>query len=152
VSNSVTVVGVEDVLKRLSRLKNVPTKQATRMVSEIAELSIYKILDRTSRGVDVNETAFKPYTPKYALLRQEKGLPVDKVDLTVSGMMLSSITYEANKREARIFFQNVTDRTGTSVPMKAYFLNEQREFFSISESDKKQALEIVERYIERASR
>jgi hypothetical protein len=152
VSDPVTIIGVRQVLDRLRRLRRVPNEDAKKMMAEVAEFVIFKILDRTSRGVDVNETAFKPYSPRYALFRHKKGLPTDKVDLTVTGMMLSSITYESNNRKARIFFQNITDRSDTPIPMKAYFLNEDREFFAINDEDKERALAIVERYIRRASR
>jgi hypothetical protein len=152
VSDTVTIIGLKQVLARLRRLRRVPNEDAKKMMSEIAEFAIFRILDRTSRGVDVNETAFKPYSPRYALFRQKKGLPTNIVDLTVTGMMLSSISYESDTRKARIFFQNITDRSDTPAPMKAYFLNQEREFFAINDEDKERALAIVERYIRRASR
>lgn len=151
-SETVSIIGLRDVLKKLKRLKDVPDKESQEMMAEIGEFAIFQILNRTARGVDVNNTAFKPYSPKYALFREEKGLPTDHVDLFFTGMMLSSMTYEATRKKVRIFFQNITDRSDTPVPVKAYFLNEQRQFFSINDKDRQKALKIVERYIRQATR
>lgn len=46
-----------------------------------------RILQRNERGVDVNGSAFVPYSPKYAKKRAKSGRNTEPVDLTYSGLM-----------------------------------------------------------------
>lgn len=151
-TQNVSIIGIGGVLNRLDRLKKLPPKYGRLMMAEIGEMVIARILNRTMKGIDVNNTAFKPYSPKYAAFREELGLPVSKVDLKVTGMMLSAMTYQANRDEIRIFFQNITDSSDTSIPMKAYFLDEERNFFAMNEKDREKALLVVDSYFKKANR
>lgn len=144
------IIGIREITRRFRRVSS--TLNSIPLMSEIGEMVVARIQDRTMRGVDVNESAFRSYSPKYALFRQAHGRPVDKVDLNFTGTMMSAMTHEESRHETRIFFQNITDPSGVSVPVKAFFLNETREFFGMSEADRVMALSIVDRFIERAAR
>jgi hypothetical protein len=107
-------------------------------MGEIGMFLMTRIKTRTAAGVDVNGSEFKPYSAPYAFFRQQKGRPIDKVDLFFTGSMLSSMTYTATADQTRIFFSPTQDRSGMSNPSKAFWLNQKREFFGISEEDRKQ--------------
>ena len=132
-SEPVVIIGLRDVLRKLNYFRHDLGSRA--LMVEISEYVIFKIQTRTAAGEEVDGSPFKGYSPQYALFRASKQRPVDKVDLNFFGTMMSSITYDATDDETSIFFLNVSDREGTPVPLKAFFLNEQREFFGMSEDD-----------------
>lgn len=119
------------------------------LMTEIGLFSQTKIKVRTLEGTDADGSMFAPYSPKYAVFRKLKGHPVDKVDLTFTGSMLSSMTMDADKKRVDIFFLNTEDPTGTKNPLKAFFLNQKRNFFALSESDIKGIMRIVNQYYHR---
>ena len=109
--------------------------ESKRLMSEIATFLITSIKLRTAKGKDVNDDDFDPYSKKYAMFRANKGHPINKVSLFFSGSMMSSMDYKATSDKATIYFLNTEDRTGTSNPNKAYWLNRKREFFALSDED-----------------
>lgn len=117
------------------------------LMEEIAQYSMTQIKKRTLSGQDVDGHLFKPYSDKYALFRREKGRPTGKVDLFFSGSMFSSMTSNIDSREIRIFFMNTSDRNNSRNPLKAFFLNQERNFFALSENDVRGIIEIIEEYL-----
>jgi hypothetical protein len=151
VSNPIVVVGVADVLRRIRYLRyNIADK---RVMSEIGLFFITKIQKRTAEGKDVDETPFTPYSPAYRRKREKNQRSGTKVNLFWTGSMMSSMTLNADKDSVKLFFQNTTaPNTKTPNPDKAFFLNQERRFFAISESDRQGALDIIDNHIRRLRR
>ncbi|RLC88910.1 MAG: hypothetical protein DRJ03_01325 [Chloroflexi bacterium] len=121
---------------------------AESLFAEIGAFVKSQIDIRTAMGVDKNERPFTPYSAAYALFREESGRSTTP-NLFFTGSMMSAMTYEATARQARIFFMNTTDPSGVANPLKAYYLNEDRNFFGMSEGDVNKIVEMTERYIGR---
>jgi len=117
---------------------------STKLMAEIATFLITNIKLRTARGEDVAGQAFEPYSNKYAMFRQKKGHPTNKVSLFFSGSMLSSMDYKATSDKATLYFLSTEDKTGTSNPNKAYWLNQKREFFALSDGDMREVEDMVD--------
>jgi hypothetical protein len=150
-NTTVSILGLKDLIKKLDRLK-LNNRQSQLLLDEIGSYMLPAIEIRTLAGKDVDGNAFKPYTPKYALFRLENNRQASPVNLKFSGTMLGAMTHEADSNKVRLFFLNVTDPSDTRVPAKAFFLNEQREFFAISDSERSKVLDIVDAYIKRQLR
>ena len=71
------------------------------------ELAIEKMVDRTVGGDDVNKKKFKAYEPDYA---KQKGVPVDSVDLVLSGEMLNSFEDHSGVNNVKI--EVINDQLG----------------------------------------
>lgn len=115
--------------------------------NKIANFFLTTIKERTLKGYDVSGEAFEEYSPRYSLFRQKKGLPTYLVDLFFTGSMMASMTYEVNEASIRLFFQPTKDRKGVFNSLKAYWLNQKREFFSLSNDDISNAVNLYEKYI-----
>jgi hypothetical protein len=115
-----------------------------RLMSEIATFLITSIKLRTAEGKDVNDKAFEPYSKGYAMFRSKAGYPTSKVDLFFSGSMMASMDYKATSDTATLFFRESEDKSGTSNPNKAYWLNKKREFFALSEEDQRAVEDMVD--------
>ena len=105
-------------------------------LTRVALYAKARILRRTSKGVDYKGKAFASYTENYALFRQKKGRPTDKVDLFFRGRMLGSMSVKATNKFAVLFF------SGRKQALKASGLNygnskipKRREFFALSAED-----------------
>jgi len=147
------VVQIQGLGELRQRLGNAAAAiQARKLLNEIGLYLRLRILERTSQGVDVNENPFWPYSPEYAFFRDMAGLPTSRVDLFFTGSMLSSMTFETSSDQVRLFFAPTEDKFGGSNPEKAYFLNEDREFFAISDDDVDTIVDIAEARIARALR
>lgn len=121
----------------------------TDMFEEIAVYVMAQIKDRTIKGEDVNGKTFKKYSASYVEQRKKKGYSISPVDLSFSGHMLSAMTSSASAKKAKIFFMDTKDTNDVSAPDKAFWNNETREFFGLSESDEKMIIEIVTDYYEK---
>jgi hypothetical protein len=85
-------------------------------------------------------------------VRSAAGLPTEVVDLFFTGSMLSSLTSEETDSQTTLFFINSQDKFGGSNPAKAYYLNEDREFFAMSADDVETITEVARMNIYRALR
>ena len=138
-SENVSIIGLKDILRKFGLLSRKLENRA--LMGEVGEYVIAKIQARTQDGVDADETPFKPYSPKYALFRTENNRDADPVNLTWFGTMMSSMTYDADRDKVTIFFQNIDapnppkGEGSTPVPVKAYFLNQERRFFAMADED-----------------
>lgn len=122
------------------------------MMGEIGMFAMFQIKKRTIKGQDVDGLSFKPYNPFYAKARVKDGYKPKPVDLTRTGSMLSSMTYESDKDSVDIFFMNTTDNTGARNPDKAFWNNEDREFFALSEDEVEGIMKIVDKYYRKVMR
>jgi len=141
----VEVIGSARILRRLMEI-GAPFNNET--FSEVGNFIIASILQRTSEGKDYKGRLFKPYTPRYRMFREEKGLPTDKVDLMVSGSMLSAMTFKTSNDRVSVFFQNTSDRNDVKNPLKAFSLNRTRKFFALSSEDIRSIAEIFRRRLQ----
>lgn len=120
-----------------------------KLLNEIGMFVLTTVKRRTLAGEDVSGNAFAPYSNGYALFRKKAGYQIDDVDLTLTGTMLSAMTYETTDDEVRAFFLPTKDSTGTSNPEKAFSLNQDREFFALSTSDVNNIMDLVDDYYEK---
>lgn len=147
---SVRIRGLDELNKKLRRVRRFLENKS--IWREIGTYLVASIKDRTSKGKDVDEKDFIPYSPGHLRTRSKKGLPTNTVDLFFTGSMMASMNYDASAEEVRIFFKPGTDKTGSSNPEKAFFLQQDREFFGISDEDVKEVMEIVEQELIRSLR
>ena len=138
----VDINGIQTIKVLLNRLSG--GLGSKRLMSEIATFLITSIKLRTAGGRDVNDAAFAPYSKGYAMFRAKEGYPTSKVDLFFSGSMMASMDYKATSTTATLYFLNTEDKTGTKNPNKAYWLNQKREFFALSDDDMREVEEMVD--------
>ena len=132
---AVEVIGAARVQRRFQTLLATFGKQ---LMGEVGMFVMTRIKERTAKGVDVGGSSFKPYSAQYAFFRESKGRPTDKVDLFFTGSMMSAMTPDASESRVRVFFLPTQDRSGSSNPAKAFYLNQKREFFALSPQDKRE--------------
>jgi len=120
----------------------------TGLMGDIGTYLVQAILNRTAKGIDYEGQEFMPYTPSYARFRELSGRQTHPVNLYFSGHMLSAMTYEADPSRVKIFFMDTVGPDNMSAPAKAYYNDELREFFSISEEERNKILDIVSDYID----
>lgn len=141
------IKSLENVLERLGG--GIST---TRLMKEVATFLMTRIKLRTAGGKDADGSTFIPYSPSYALFRRKKGHPTNKVSLFFTGSMMSSMSYKATSKTAKLYFLNTKDKFGGSNPIKVAGLNKKREFFALSDSDKTKVENIVQEEIDRLMR
>jgi hypothetical protein len=99
----------EDEISQTFNLKTYLGKTPTAEQKELFyELAVEKMVDRTVGGDDVNNKKFLPYEPDYA---KAKGVPVDSVDLVLSGDMLQSFDEESQSKD-HVKIEMASDQTG----------------------------------------
>lgn len=151
------MAGTEIKLTGLPGIKTILEymKDATfgfQMMGEIGMYAMFQIKKRTIKGKDVDGLVFKPYNPFYAKARAKDGYKQKPVDLTRTGSMLSSMTFDSDQNSANIFFMNTTDNTGARNPDKAFWNNEDREFFALSEDEVEGIMKIVDKFYRKIMR
>lgn len=150
---SVRVTGLKPLTKIFAAL--VQGMSTKKVMSRIGNFAMTEIKQRTSEGMDVNYDSFEDYTAGHRKTRAAKGLPVHIVDLFFYGTMMNAITFEAGEDQVRLFFQPTVGKTAKGRPAsikspeKAYYLNEQREFFALSDKDMDEMRDIAIREIDR---
>lgn len=150
----ITVNGLNRTERTLRKIENFSEYPDRALLYEIGLFMQTRIKVRTSEGKDVDGKAFEPYSPAYALFRSKEQHPVSKVNLLFSGSMMSSMTFEIGQeqRSVLLFFLNTADETGARNPAKAFFLNEKRTFFSLSEQDVNDIVEMSRKFYRRKVR
>lgn len=138
--------GIHGIKGRMKKIEK--SLFANEMMADIGMYALNAIKKRTLKGEDVNGSDFSPYSPKYALFRKKEGYQVDHVDLNWTGGMLASMTYETSKEGVHLFFMNTSDTRNSRVrnPEKAFYLNQDREFFALSSDDVNKIKDIVKDY------
>jgi len=144
---TLTIDGLAGIKQKAKALEN--TAFARPMMGDIGFFAMRQIKARTILGEDVDGVDFKPYNPFYAKERAKDGYQVNFVDLTRTGSMLSAMTAEYDRNSVDIFFMNTTDSSGARNPEKAFFLNEDREFFALNQDDIKGIMKIVRSYYQK---
>lgn len=138
------LTGIYGIKGRLKKIEK--TIFAKQMMGDLGMFLMNAIKTRTIAGDDVHGISFKPYNPLYAKERQKAGYQTNHVDLTRTGSMLAAMNEDATSKQVEISFMNTNDPDGGNNPSKAFFLNEDREFFAISELETKQIMLIVDKY------
>lgn len=148
-ANRVEIIVGSDVIRR--RLTSIRSGIFSKMMmKEIGEFLRTKIKVRIQAGKDINGRSFKPYSTRYKIFREKHGRSTNFVNLTFTGSMLSAMDYTATDDSVRLFFQNTTDKKGVRNPIKAFGLQQDRDFFGISSQDRAGIMEIIRRYLRRA--
>lgn len=114
-----------------------------RLMGQVGAFVNLQIKARAAKGVDVSESKFTPYSPQYEKSRRDAGHPTGSVNLFFTGSMFSSLTYEAKSDQVTSFFMNTVDKVGSSNPQKAFFNDQLRPFFGLTDSDVDQIEKMV---------
>lgn len=130
-------------VRRLIRLAGGPEKA---LLTEIGEYAMFRIKARTAEGKDVDGQAFEEYSPGHRRTRERLGHPVDKVNLFMTGSMMAAMNFTTDSNSVELFFLNTTDDSGSRNPEKAFWLNENRNFFSLSEEDVSGIVNMINQY------
>ena len=141
----IEIKGLDELINRFIDLGN--DMFSRNLMAEIGTYLIAQIQLRTSEGTDAAGMPFKPYSPKYALFREETGHSAGTVNLFYTGSMMSAMTFEADVDQVRVFFMNTKDKSDASNPLKAFALNQERQFFAMSVEEQEAILELIEEYI-----
>jgi len=144
------IKGIREVTAKFLNIKKVFRNRA--LFERVGAFMKFSIDKRTSAGEDVQGNDFKPYSPLYAMFRKKTGHSTSKVNLRYTGSMMSALTYEATPEGVRIYFMPTHDKKGVSNPMKAFFLNEEREFFGISKEEVELITAMVQKDFRQAMR
>lgn len=135
-------IGINGIEATNERFQQILASMGEKLMGEIGEFLKLRIKERTAAGKDVNGSAFAPYSAKYAFFRQKWGRPTNKVDLNFFGGMMGAMTQEVTADQVRVFFMpTVTGsvvKSNTTNAAKAYYLQQKREFFSMSPEDQKE--------------
>jgi len=118
-----------DLRKMVQKLGRTFTKNHRRAMMRAAAVGRARIDKRTRLGLDVHEQPFRPYTDAYKGFRQEKGRPVDKVNLIFTGKMLGDMQFGMKGQDGIINFSRSTEAR------KAAFNNRSRNFFGLNRGD-----------------
>jgi len=137
------VIDFSEVDRLFKNLGRQYSKDIVKALSTTAQQGIVVILDRTKKGKGY-ETRFKRYSPQYARAKAQGwprsktrrafgGDPSGKVNLMVSGNMLSSIKSTVDKPQltAELSFSRATEAK------KAYWNNQIRPFFGFNQREQK---------------
>ena len=138
-------------LKPLTKLFRVLVRDMSteRVMSRIGNFVMLRIKDRTSQGLDVDMQAFTAYSTGHQAVRAAKGLPTNIVDLFFHGSMMNAMTYDADDDRVRIYFSPTTGKDARGKPSevknpaKAYYLDQERNFFAMSLTDMQTAQKIA---------
>jgi len=147
VSSPFTITGVNELIASLEEMiRTVPSKQ---VMGEIGSYLRYAMVARSQRGENVRGQPFDSYSPGHARTRRKAGYQTAFVDLTMTGALWNALTFEAERDLMRLFFANVSDKTGMNVPEKAYYLDDMKnfEYFGISDKEEAAILDIAEKMV-----
>jgi hypothetical protein len=132
-ADNVQIVGLKRLTAKLAHMgKDIGS---ARLMGQVGAFINLQIKARTAKGVDVEGRVFKGYTPAYRKQRRAGGHPVSKVNLFFTGSMFSALTYDADKYKVTSFFMNTVDKFGGRNPEKAFFNDQLRPFFGLSQAD-----------------
>lgn len=106
----------------------------------------FDIVQRTTKGVDVNDKSFKDYSPQYKKYRAEKlKRPTGVVNLQVTGQMLAAIRQTISKKESKVV--GIIDFGDETNRKKAQGNSRYRDFFGLSDKQVKKIIETVNEYL-----
>lgn len=148
---SVNIAGISELSRIFFRL-GIDLQRHDELLEELAQFAMFRIKKRTSAGKEVDGNFFQPYSDRYKLFRQKHGRPINKVDLFFTGSLLSAMTSHIETGGVRLYFLNTEDKFGGKNPIKAYYLNQNRNFFALSNEDIRGLRRIVEEFIDRLIR
>ena len=150
-TRAVEITGVRRLLNRLNLVgRSIGGTRSRQVLGEIGTYLTFSIKRRVQEdSLDIFGRALKPYAPQYRFFRQREGLGT-KVDLTVTGSMFASLTHSVFADRVIVFFAPGQDRSGTSNPAKAFYLQEERVFFGYTDEDAAKILDLYSVNIEEA--
>jgi hypothetical protein len=118
---------------------------------EIGETMLSRLLDRTSRGIDVNGQSFQKYGAATTKRREKKGKRTDVVNLQDTGAMLKALSFVITDDTVIFYFNNNHEAA------KAFFHSFAgvgkdtvvRRFFDFSDDDISVARDIISAHLSR---
>ena len=146
-STNAVIIGDKKLKLYLKKVqKNLIQKKLLEDIGHFVDL---RILERTLTGVGPDDNAFGGYSNKYKLIRQDKGLQTDHVDLFFTGSMFASLTHTVSCDKVTSFFMPTKDRDGVSNPEKAFTNHERYNFFALSNEDVEDIFGIVDKHTDK---
>jgi hypothetical protein len=144
--NEITLEGWKDVI---SRLQKVGLDLKSRQLFARMGIAVqFAIKDRVFvKGLDVENKPMRPYSPKYKKKREKRGLPTEHVDFMYDGGMWSAFTHAVTEDQLEIFFLNTQDKNGVSNAAKAFFLNEDRNWFGLTPEEEQLARDVYQDHL-----
>ena len=149
--SSLRIEGINRLIAQIERVSgNVVNEE---LMDEIGFFLSTSILQRNIKGEDVEGRPFEPYSPKYKLFRMKHNHPANIVNLFFSGSMASALTHTAFRDRVEVYFMPTYGRTpsgkssNVTNAQKAFFLNEKREFFAVSEEEQIVILRMVQEHL-----
>lgn len=128
--NISTTINTSSVMAAIKKAQPSP-KETKRALGRAAIGHINDMLKRVDSGVGLNG-GFKPYNPKYAEYRVEKGRGVSPVNLQFTGQMVGDVISRSSPSKAVISFGTEKGR------LKAIKTHKQRPWFGVTDSEEKQ--------------
>lgn len=144
----VQVLGLDKLRRRIKLIREAIVDDE--VLHKMGQYQSSAIKRRTLSGKDIHGHVFEPYSDQYAFFREQRGYPTALVDLFFSGSMLNSLTHEviSGDNAVKIFFMPGVDPQGVSNPAKAFYLQEDREFFGFADEDEDKLFKIYNKWVE----
>lgn len=144
----VQILGLDRLRRRINLIREAIVDD--KVLHKMGQYQSLAIKTRTLSGEDIHGQVFEPYSDQYAFFREQQGLPTELVDLFFTGSMLNSLTHEvlSGENAVKIFFQPGVDPQGVSNPAKAFYLQEDREFFGFANEDEDKLFKIYNKWVE----
>lgn len=126
------IEGYKELYAKLARFKSAIQSKAQDFILRLMKKQIDMILERTSKGVDINGGTFKPYSPEYAKYKQSvRGGYPDWLRLT-DEMLNSMVVRLIRANSGEVLFGNAASRE------KMMKNDRTRPFFGVNTSEDKE--------------
>lgn len=119
-----------------------------KLLEEIGHFVDIRIEERTLQGKNADGKSMGGYSKAYGLIRQKKGLEIAHKDLFFTGSMYASLTHKTGKDKVTSFFMPTKDKTGASNPEKAFYHDQNYNFFALSNEDVQNIFKIVDDHVD----
>lgn len=120
-----------------------------KLLEEIGHFVDVRIQDRTLIGEDADGKFMGGYSESYELIRENKGLQSDHVDLFFTGSMYASLTHKIDENKVTSFFMPTKDKKGMSNPEKAFYNDQRFNFFALTNEDVQDVFKLVDDHIDK---
>jgi len=104
-------IDATNYLKKISRKTPRAIKQS---LARVSQFGIKQITEKTQKGQKPDGGTFEPYAKSTRKSRSEKGRQVTFVDLTDTGQMFRSLTWNAKGKKSELFFRRQAENRKAS--------------------------------------
>lgn len=144
---TIKITGMDAISKKLNSIATTEPP-----LDAIGAYAVQEIIARTHRGVDMHRKSFKPYAETTKESRTKYGAQVSRVDLTMTGNMLASMTHNVKGNTVTILFRASDENAKAHGHYFGTKRLPQRKFFGINTKMKKAIVNIIENRVARGYR